>query len=95
MTIRWGREYTCLDCGARVMRMFDSPRGRLMDNDPTSRMGPHNCPAEEAERRAWWDEWFKSNQGGPSDAPVQTESAPPAPTPAPTSGRRGARIPTL
>lgn len=60
--IPWSHEYSCPACGARVMRMFDSPRGRLVDNDPASRMGEHVCPAEEQERMVWWAEWAKSDQ---------------------------------
>lgn len=58
------------------MRMYDSPRGRLMDNDPASRMGEHVCPTEDRERAEWWAEWAKSDQstGMPPPPPVTSET---------------------
>lgn len=77
----WSHEYSCPACGARVMRMFDSPRGRLVDNDPASRMGVHVCPAEEQERMAWWAEWAVGDQstGVPTVASERRQDACAAP----------------
>lgn len=54
--IPWGPEYRC-QCGALVMRRFDAGyHGVLYDNDPSSQMGLHVCPAQTPPLE-WYEVW--------------------------------------
>lgn len=51
MTYTWTREHACPGCGAAVMVRLDTGTGvvAVIDNDPLTRMGTHDCPAQRYE----------------------------------------------
>lgn len=54
---RWTPEHRCA-CGALIMMKIDGDRWRMYDNDPTSTMGPHECPGPPAPPPHEWYEVF-------------------------------------